>query len=86
MRIALDYDGTYTSCPALWEEFILLAEKLGHEVVFVTMRFKEDPELIYAPSCEVIYTARAAKGPFMAALGRIPDIWIDDMPQRIFTA
>lgn len=38
MIIALDYDGTYTADPALWDQFILLAIKNNHYVVCCTLR------------------------------------------------
>jgi hypothetical protein len=38
MKIALDYDGTYTVDPQFWEDFITLAKVRGHEVVCVTKR------------------------------------------------
>ena len=83
MLIALDYDGTYTAAPDLWAHFIGQATTAGHEVVVVTMRFAHEP--IDVP-CEVIYTARSPKGPFMASLGRVPAVWIDDKPHWIFRA
>lgn len=80
MRIALDHDRTYTLDPVLWDAWVDHAKKRGHEVVCVTMRYPHEP--IQMP-CEVIYTSRGAKAPFMAALGRMPDVWIDDAPHWI---
>lgn len=81
MRIALDYDGTYTRDPQLWDQFIGSCAGAGHELVCVTMRY---PEEAISPPCEVVYTSREAKLPFMVALGRKPDVWIDDNPHWIF--
>ncbi len=72
MRIALDYDGTYTRDPELWNNFIEKAKERGHEVVCVTMRYPT--ESITVPM-EVIYTSRKAKMEHAKA-----DIWIDDQP------
>ena len=77
MLIALDYDGTYTADPELWDLFISAARQRGHEVKIVTMRFPSEP--IENAPCEVIYTSRKAK------YGAIPaQIYIDDTPQFLF--
>lgn len=81
MIFALDYDGTYNKAPELWDRFVRDAIDTGHEVLCVTMRFPTEP--IQMP-CEVIYTSRCAKGPHMAALGRLPNVWIDDAPHWIY--
>ena len=83
MRLSLDYDGTYTRDPVMWDAFIASAKGAGHEVICVTMRFP-DEERIDMP-VEVVYTSRQAKAPHMAALGRVPDIWIDDNPKWIYS-
>ena len=38
MKIALDYDKTFTTDMRMWRAFIDLAKAYGHEVVCVTMR------------------------------------------------
>lgn len=77
MRIALDYDGTYTADPALWYTLILAARQCGHEVVCITMRYPTEPIEVPVP---VIYTSRQAKVAFMEERGEKVDIWIDDSP------
>ncbi len=72
MNIALDYDGTYTRDPELWNAFIRAAEANGHHVTCVTMRYPEEAIDMPIP---VIYTSRQAKMGFFSA-----DIWIDDQP------
>lgn len=77
MRIALDYDKTYTADSALWGGFIRDALARGHSVFIVTMRMPSEPvEEVGVP---VVYTARKAKASIVEA-----DIWIDDCPQYIF--
>jgi hypothetical protein len=76
MVIALDYDGTYTADPPLWDAFIQSAQARGHTVKIVTMRFAS--EEIVNPPVEVIYTSRNAKSAYLK-----PDIWIDDSPHWI---
>ena len=77
MRIALDYDKTYTADPMLWDEFIYAAQARGHTVFVATMRLPSEP--IEDVSLPIIYTSRKAKSSVVKA-----DIWIDDCPQYIF--
>lgn len=77
MRIALDYDKTYTADPALWDGFIRDALAKGHVVFIVTMRMPS--ELVEGITLPIVYTARKAKSSVVEA-----DIWIDDCPQYIF--
>lgn len=84
MRIALDYDGTYTADPGLWDVFIVMAETRGHEVLCVTSRTPGVHPEIDDIACEVIYTGNQKKGPLMALMKRHPDVWIDDHPNRIY--
>lgn len=78
LHIALDYDGTYTRDPKLWDSFIAQAQERGHVVTIVTMRYQNYKETIKDAPCEVIYTGRQAKqGKYLA------DIWIDDQPHLI---
>lgn len=81
MRIAIDYDGTFTRDPDLWRGFIQSAEEAGHHVVCVTSRDTDQPVQI---PCDVIYAGMQPKGPLMARMEMMPDIWIDDHPERIF--
>lgn len=79
--IALDYDGTYTAMPAVWDRFIADAEKAGHVVVCMTMRRPE--ETIKVP-CPVVYTSREAKMNYAERMGLKVSIWIDDSPHWLF--
>jgi hypothetical protein len=81
MRIGLDFDGTYTRDPLLWDRFIDAAKEHGHEVICVTMRYEDEP-LVDFP-CEVVYTGRKGKVGFMANQGRPIHVWIDDMPHLL---
>jgi hypothetical protein len=77
MLIALDYDKTYTADPALWDDFVRLAQTRGHEVKIVTMRRPD--EAINDVLVDVVYTSRKAKASVVKA-----DIWIDDSPSWIY--
>ena len=85
VRIALDYDGTYTLDRQLWDGFIFAAQESCHEVLIVTMRDEGEDVGSNAsgarPPCEVIYTRRQAKLPFMERAGLHVDVWIDDNPR-----
>lgn len=83
MLIALDYDGTYTADPVLWDRFIELARSRSHEVHIVTLRADCEPVRLGAHVDRVHYTDRAAKRPYMQAKGLTVQIWIDDMPDFI---
>ena len=84
MLIALDYDGTYTADPQLFDNFARMAMQRGHDVVCVTMHYEH--EVIPAPFIEgvgIIYTGRKSKMKFMADKGIQVNVWIDDMPHMI---
>ena len=85
MLIALDYDGTYTEDPLLWQGFIRNAKRSGHQVICVTMRshlaFMDD---VLTQSVEVYCTNLKAKSNFIQDLGIYPDIWIDDNPVWLY--
>ena len=88
MLIALDYDGTYTLDPNLWDAFILLAKQNNHSVICVTMRYEDESEDVInnlsSKVDKIIFTCRKAKLKFIEDLGYKPDIWIDDMPHWLF--
>lgn len=83
MRIALDYDGTYTADPVFWDCVVALAAQHGHEITIVSMRHLHEP--LEVAGCEVIYTGRRAKVPHMEELGQKVDIWIDDSPHWLLS-
>lgn len=89
MKIALDYDKTYTLDPVFWEEVSLLAEKYRHEIRIVTYR---DPIVDNVDDktniVDVIYTDGIAKKFYCQWFadnkkGWMPDVWIDDRPEVI---
>lgn len=75
MKIALDWDGTWTLDPVFWDNFARLAQEHGHEVTIVTGRGPGEAIAHFLP---IIYCSRTPKrGHFTA------DIWIDDAPELI---
>ncbi len=84
LTLALDWDGTYTADPALWDQFIELCESRGHKVLICTGRDKRtDPIEKHMP---IYYTSNEPKKAFLARLGIHPDIFTDDTPERICSA
>ena len=86
MNIAIDFDDCYTKDHRMWREFISTAHYRGHKVYIVTARYKEEEpvQAVLPGSCELIYTERNAKRPFLRdKLGVTIDIWIDDRPEYV---
>lgn len=89
MRIALDYDLTYSIDPAFWQSFAGLAAMAGHDVRIVTFRdarLDRTTPLIEAEKIvPVIYTGGIAKRWFCEHFGDgfLPDVWIDDRPESV---
>lgn len=93
MKIALDYDQTFTADPALWTPFVQHAKARGHDIRFLTYRL-QDSSLYTKPewrtnadieldatrlNIPIIYTNHKAKKDHWD-----PDIWVDDKPETIF--
>ena len=85
MRIvALDYDGSYSLMPELFDCIIEKATSLGYKVILVTMRYPEEVDdgflSVMDKVEETYFTSRQAKLPFLALKGIRPDLWVDDAP------
>ncbi len=86
MLVALDYDGTYTLDPLLWDKVIGLFHTRGHEVICVTMRYPSEGaevESSIGMKCKIIFTERNAKKSHLRKLSIYPDVWIDDTVEWI---
>jgi hypothetical protein len=89
MLIALDFDDTVTLDPTFWNSFVIASKKAGHGVIIVTMRNSGSEaervrRTVHAvPHCDMYFTNRLAKRPFMASLGITPCVWIDDKPEYV---
>ncbi len=86
MKIALDYDQTYTADPTFWNNVIDMAKQKGHEIRIVTHRHHKHDKIEGLDGLEKIYTDGVAKKWFCEHRGDLwtPDIWIDDKPKGIF--
>lgn len=89
MRIALDYDDTFTEDPTFWAEMVTLAKRRGHSVTFVTFRkekhesytnhdIEEDAQWL---GIDIVYCNLKQKATQFEA-----DVWIDDSPHFIPSA
>lgn len=89
MRIALDYDNTYTKDPPFWDMFIVDAIGSGHEIRIVTARCPRKDNIDHVINgTDVIYCDGIAKRFYCKWLaddkkGWLPDIWIDDKPEGV---
>lgn len=88
MRIALDYDLTYTADPDLWDLFIDNCIHIGHDIRIVTTRSptKDPLSEIQFPwgDIPVIYCDGVAKRFVCHHYHDFDvDIWIDDKPQGV---
>ena len=89
MRIALDFDETFTRDPEGWMSFIKLMESRGHYIAIVTIRDMlhdginwKSVGLRYRP-CAVIWCDGHPKKTFCEERGEKFDVWIDDNPHSI---
>lgn len=83
MKIALDYDGTYTLDPTFWDHVIAAGQARGHEFVCVTARAfppaDDEPRIPIPIVCVPLGLKR--KGAMEE--GHLFDVWIDDCPGMI---
>jgi len=85
MMVALDYDGTYTLAPALWDQVIQLLQGSGHTVVCITSRMVADQELLdsIGKLVPVVFAGSDWKNDAAKKSGYQIDVWIDDIPTSI---
>lgn len=94
--IAVDYDGTITSDPAMWLLIISqMVVRREHTVAVVSMRYDSevrggsDPVPVYLLDAlrvlgvPFVTTGRRAKAPYCEAMGMPVHIWIDDNPRAV---
>jgi len=88
MKIALDYDKTYTADPGFWQKFIQMCKDSGNTVFIVTARSasrdKNDELRMLECLLPVYYCDGVAKRWWCMHFGPGEvDIWIDDKPDNI---
>lgn len=84
MNIALDWDGTVTKDPVLWQRFVELANAAGHRVYILTKRYRSEPVSLEGIE-EIIYCSRKAKCHKLNEIGIRIDIYIDNNPSDLFS-
>lgn len=88
MKIAIDYDDTYSADRELFSGLIMAAKRRGHDVRFVTARHQHRANSdINADAkglgIDIIFTDGRQKQPVTQDAGWEPDVWIDDQPSAI---
>lgn len=90
MRIAIDWDDTFTEDPPLWINFINDSQSRGHVVYIVTARndfmaevVREELFALGLKNVQVLNTTFTSKKEYVRKMGVHIDIWIDDSPNRI---
>lgn len=85
MKIALDYDGTYTLNKQFWDDFIDMTRFYKDVDIRIVSHRHEELDKIDTNTL-VIYTDGVAKKWYCEHRGDrwVPDIWIDDKPKGIF--
>lgn len=88
-HFGIDYDDTFSSDPALWSDFIRIAESRGHRCYIVTCR-RDTPEnrddiipQTGLPHYRHIFTGLSAKRWACEQRSISIDVWIDDDPKCI---
>ncbi|MFY0656356.1 MAG: hypothetical protein JXR12_06370 [Neptunomonas phycophila] len=90
VRVALDFDDTYTKDPATWQKLVSTMKEAGWDVRIVTFRddvggynnhdIKAAASVMDLP---IIFTAGKQKSVFCRKVGFVPSFWIDDLPYLI---
>jgi hydroxymethylpyrimidine pyrophosphatase-like HAD family hydrolase len=85
MRIALDYDDTYTNAPELFDDFISMALDKGHDIRIVTARHFELDKIVDEFDIPIIYCNGVAKAWWCHHYESFdPDVWVDDKPKAVY--
>lgn len=79
--VAVDYDDTFSTCPATWSKVVDVLRAAGAKVFCVTFRPPSMP--VHDFPGEVFYTAGKLKADHMHALKQDVHVWIDDRPELI---
>ena len=86
MTIAIDYDGTYSADPALFNDLIATMKRAGHTVVLVTGRSEEYGHEIKAALdgvIPIVFAGMQWKRKAAIGAGFNVNVWIDDNPEYV---
>ena len=87
MLFAIDYDGTYTGDPILFNVMMDLMLQRGHEYVLVTQRGIEHNEgirKVIPENMTIINCPGVPKWMAVLQAGLKVDVWIEDNPHALF--
>ena len=88
LKVAIDYDDTWTRDPVAWGAIVTILQAAGHGVYCVTKRYPEQAQdvveamrprqipIIYSPLGEAKDTSAR-----MASV--VIDVWIEDKPEQV---
>lgn len=80
MNINIDYDGTYTTNPEMWDKIIAIMKAYDCNVYCITKRYAKITK--QKPPVQIIHAMRSKLEASKVA-GLDINIWIDDKPQSI---
>lgn len=88
MIIAIDYDGTWTEDPDMFETLTTVMRMRSHRVLVVTARVSGEAEV--ERKCgpfvdRILFSGRTPKRDYCHEQGELVDVWIDDMPDLIIS-
>jgi len=86
MIIAIDYDGTYSAAPELWDQFIKLFQDAGHTLICCTGRTEDLGKPVMSSVGKlipVVFAGGMSKREACKRHGYDVNVWIDDMPEMI---
>ena len=96
LKIALDFDRTFTSDIDFWRFFVHMAARRGHSVLCVTGRTdtpesRQELTTLFGVSAlsrltDLVFCDHAPKRQAALAAGHTVDIWIDDLPEGVGAA
>lgn len=81
MKVAIDFDNTFTANPNAWKKVIEILEASGATVICISSRFPNVP--IWGIPVPIYYSCGQLKWEFAHERGIEVDIWIDDIPSCI---
>lgn len=88
---AIDFDGTFTADPELFETFVAILRARGHRCVMITGRRDEGKigsvvRGMVKGLMPIIFSDGLTKREAARLAGYDVDIWIEDMPEAVDTA
>jgi len=90
MRIAIDFDDTYTLDPEMWDKILVLMCRSGHEVFCITARPDDHMEKVRQTIGKIVGIDNCIGTQLLAKRQYVKDhydltfdVWIDDTPDAI---